>query len=43
MSEENKQSLIVDDATFMRCIIKNMLQKNGFDVKIVSFKFLMKY
>lgn len=27
-----KRVLIVDDAAFMRCVIKNMLQKNGFDV-----------
>ena len=27
-----KKVLIVDDAAFMRCAIKNMLQGNGFDV-----------
>ncbi len=27
-----KKVLIVDDAAFMRCAIKNMLQNNGFDV-----------
>lgn len=27
-----KRVLIVDDAAFMRCAIKSMLQKNGFDV-----------
>ncbi len=27
-----KKVLIVDDAAFMRCAIKNMLENNGFDV-----------
>ena len=31
-AKKMKKVLIVDDAAFMRCAIKNMLENNGFDV-----------